>query len=427
MIVAALVLLTLISASLPAWQLYTKRLTFSKDFFFLLVYAQIVIYLHVAPTFWAATLHTDLQTLYFELQLAAIFLFEIPVLWFYLRAFKRKQVAAPAVTVSRPRQFRLALLAALLCAAFTYVAVSNDIFFMRIGWQEAVDALLKLTFPEFVAYRMFALSGAFLLGVLAFSIVFQKSRRPVLLCLVGSTGTVFFIYEAFNSRLHAVIVICVLLGILVMVGKPRKRLIFASLLLALCGFQIANIARADSEPDFHEGNNFNDWRFRLNGIDLMARITPAAEHDGFAKGEAWKGIATIMVGQVAFGSIVSSEDVADVKSSFLGSPKKYLADQYVNEGEWVDYPSCLLTDLYGNLGLFGFPIGALVVSWASIIVRRAFTEATSPRLIVIALYVLFHLLLFEQEAAIFVSSLVNALPVLALVLVMNPMVKSPAR
>src|SRR5262249_7422784 len=133
------------------------------------------------------------------------------------------------------------------------------------------------------------------------------------------------------------------------------------------------------------------------------------------------GFLLVMAGQLTLGTVISSEEVATYKTGFLSSPKKILMDRYL-EGDWIDYPSCMLTDLYGNFGLLGLPIGAVIISWAGGLARRAFTERGSPASVVVALYVVFHLLLFEQELAVFFSSLVNTLPVLFLVILLNPMV-----
>jgi hypothetical protein len=427
------------------------RIKLSTDYFFLILCAEIVIYLHLAPTVWAPQISTELQGLYFKLQLAAIVLFEIPFFWLYLRFARHRRGSgsreAPRMSISGPRLLRLALLAALLCAAFSYVAFTNDIFFMRIGWQAAVEALLKLTLPEFVAYRLFALAGAFLIGVLIIAIVFQRRQREgiahngLVLILTAFTTIIFFTYEAFNARLRTAMAVCIVVGILIMVGRipvlSRKGLVVGGLSLVVVwyGLRVATNARnilpqggAESaifnpflswEPD--EETEFDVWSFRLNGIDLMARMTPAAEQEGFAKGEAWRGFALVMVGQLTLGSVVSSDEVARNKESFLVSPKKYLLDRYVEDNR-IDYPSCLLTDLYGNFGLLGFPIGALVVAWACSLVRRGFSETGSPVSVVMALYVVFPLLFFEQELAVFASNLINTLPVLLLVILMNPMV-----
>lgn len=451
MILPGLVILTLVSAALPTWVLLTRHLRLSRDYFFLIVYAEIVIYLHLAPTLWAFQISSELQGLYFELQLAAIFLFEIPILWLYHHFSKRDRVVssgeAPRMYVSSARLLRLALLAAILCAAFSYVAFTNGIFFMHIGWEEALQALLKLTFPEFVAYRLFALSGAFLIGVLIVSIMNQRRQRgkasfkSLVLILTGSTTVIFFTYEALNARLRTAMAVCMVVGILIMVGRipvfSRRGLLVGglSLIAAWYGIRVAINARQilpqrgaasaifnpflSSETD--EETEFDDWRFRLNGIDLMARMTPAAEQEGFANGEAWSGFALVMIGQLTLGSVVSSDEVAKNKESFLVSPKKYLLDRYVEDNR-IDYPSCVLTDLYGNFGLVGFPIGAVVVAWACGLVRRGFSQTGSPLSVVVALYVVFPLLFFEQELAVFVSSLVNTLPVLFLVILMNPMV-----
>lgn len=444
-----LFLVTALSVAIPVVGILRRRISITSDCVFLILYAQIIVYLHLAPTLWAVDLGADVRSSYLYLQTASLLLFELPALWMYVKLSRRNGRTGPPyphdvpLIVNGRRQLLLALGTATLSVAFYYVATSQGIFFMRIGYGEAVSALLNLSLPEFVAYRLFALAGAFLICVLIASLLIERRtgsvrrhRKLVTALTVGVCG-VFLLYEAFNSRLFIVMALLFIAAVFMLIGGWRPRSLTGVLvgsvlvLAAWYGYHIALNARnvlgtgsfrsAIFNPflSWDVPDEANDWRFRLNGIDLMARITPAARREGFAMGAAWKGFAVILIGQVTLGSVVSSSEVADYKADFAGSPKKYLMDRYLGL-DLVDYSSCLLTDLYGNFGLVGFPVGAVVVSVLCAFVRRGMNVCASPLLLIVALYITFHLLSFEQEFAVLVSSCVNTLPAFLFVVLLNP-------
>jgi hypothetical protein len=440
---------TCLSVMVAGYSVARFKLTLVNDFFLLVVYAEIVIYLHIAPTLWQFELPDDMQTEYVVLQAAAVLLFEIPLLWLYGRLSRASRAVSryrPCVLVNKRKQLILALGAFCLSCAFLVVALNEDVFFMRIGYEGAVQAILNLTLGQFVVYRMFGLAGAFLVTVLTASILVQRNstrravgQRRFVFWLTAFVAVVLFLYQGFNSRLHVAVVALVLTGTVLALTqislKSKKGLLLgvATAFVIWYGFHFAINARnmiSDSrlsirviDPflSWEQPDELSDWRFRLNGIDLMARIAPYAEHEGFANGEAWRGFVTILVGQVTFGSLVSTQDVAAYKAVFAGSPKKYLIDRYLG-ADWIDHPSCLLTDLYGNFGLCGFPLGAIAVACLCFYIRRAFGPGRSPVAMIVAPYVAFHLLIFEQEFAVLVSGLINTLPALFCILISNPFI-----
>lgn len=444
------VVIALASMAMPAWLLLKKRLTLAVDFFFLVLYAEILVYLHIAPTLWMASLAEDAQWNYSVLQAAALVLFELPMLWLYFR-FSKRRLKSRAITnsllVDERKQLLLAIATLSLCIAFLFVALRHDIFYIRLGYEGTIDALLGLSLPEYVAYRLFGLAGAFLVCMLVISLLIRgrspesstaRQGQVTVRRLTVAVGVVFLLYQGFNSRLHTAVAVLVVLGAIISLGNisliSRKGLLLSAVtgLLFWYGYHFAlnvrymyvngtlGIGAANPFVSWEAPSDVDDWRFRLNGIDLMARITPAAEREGFAEGAAWKGIALVLVGQMSLGTVVSSADVAAYKADFLGSPKKYLMDRYLGE-DWVDIPSCLLTDIYGNFGLYGFPVAAILVACMCAFVRRALSVASSPLAVILSAYLAFHLLMFEQELATLLSGLITTLPALFAVLLVNPL------
>ena len=97
---------------------------------------------------------------------------------------------------------------------------------------------------------------------------------------------------------------------------------------------------------------------RLNGIDLMARLMAPVFEEGPAWGTAWMHILWDVR------RLVDPAGFDEFRLSLETNAKSYLMTHYLG---WrvADYYSCMMTDLFGNFGLIGFPIGALVVGLTS--------------------------------------------------------------
>jgi hypothetical protein len=441
-------ILTGIATAIPVILLLVQRLRFVQDFFALLLFAQFIVYLHIAPALWAPKIPEELLSLYVYLMLFCVLLFEVPFLVIYLRIKRAAgNPAVPPATVRAGRQELFAVATAIFAVVYLIIALRNGIFFARIGFEGLVEAILKLSLPEFVLYRMFQLTSVFLVSLLLASVVIQQpqARSRIVKASVLVAGGILVANQTVNSRVHSVIILAISCGILLMVGRFRLAsrrgagLAVIVTLIAAYAVQITLNAR-DIVPSqgfqvelfnpFHRGPEeraeLDDARFRLNGIDLMARITPEARRQGFAMGEAWKGALMVAVGQLSFGTIVSAADIVDYKESFAGSPKRYLMMRYMDLN-WPDYSSCALTDAYGNFGLWALPLTALVLGSLCALLTTGLSLHNSPPLLAFALFISFQLLIFEQELVVLLTALLNSLPVLIFVLLLNPIARASAK
>ena len=85
-------LLVIASANIPLIMLGISRLSIYRDYFFLLLYFQAFIYLHLAPTLAASDIDYDLRVLYVYIQLGCIILFELPLTLIYYHSMKKARL-----------------------------------------------------------------------------------------------------------------------------------------------------------------------------------------------------------------------------------------------------------------------------------------------------------------------------------------------
>ena len=424
----------------PIIMLASGHLSVRRDYFFLVVYAQAILYLHVAPTLYSTQIDEPLQTVYLWLQLGALALFEMPFAVIYAvrmesdrarKGWRRYRLVMPAWRV------RLVSIVAIAYGlGFAALGVRYSLIFIRIGGGPLLERFGDLPMPIWVAYRLYADAGGFLLSVLLllFISVRTTGARFWLLLALLVTGGVFGTFVFVNSRLDAAVLIAMCTGVIVFAGRRggfRNKVPWRPVLLgALLGVYAFKVTATVRHNILVEGELKPEWVYnpfaklseqktgyvatplalRLNGIDLMARITPRALDDGFALGRAWKN------GLLTFVWILTDrEQLAEVKRNFMTDSVNYLMARYTNFFS-SDYFSSALTDVYGNFGPLGFVLTALflglLLAQGALLVLRA---GSAPKLIV-GLFALYFALPFEHQTMSTVVTMVKVLPMLALVL-----------
>jgi hypothetical protein len=155
---------------------------------------------------------------------------------------------------------------------------------------------------------------------------------------------------------------------------------------------------------------------RLNGIDLMARMKPALEAEGYAWGKAWEApIALIYL------PILDPAEARRMKMSFDIAAKSYLLRKYTDI-DTPDYFSSMLTDAYGNFGVAGIALVGLALGGIVGLSVRGITRPRHAYAPVLALFAVSHLFQFEQEFVTAMFLWIKKLPFLAAMLVVNPFV-----
>jgi hypothetical protein len=423
----------------------TKRLTLARDYFFFFIYVQMFIYLHLAPNLWTPMENSDTVWIYVQIEAACLFLFEIPFLALYIYGMQRPARGPKRDTGEfHIRQGLLFLLLALFNVfAITYLAVVLDanVFFFHYGYGQGgnLSILLDLNNFQFYTLRLFQLSANFLLCAFlaCFFVAEGRPFRKWILILLVVPFSIHFAYLLVNSRGEAIVTLAMLGGVALYLGKiplPSTRRITLGIVGALAVAYIlqvsSNIRTTYSGSEGLQAGTFNpfsgqsalatdspnmDLRLRLNSLDLMAQITPSADLHGFAHGEAWVGslIAT-------FGQFLGRDAVKNIKESYSMSPQTYLLRRYTTSPE-VDAVGCWLSDAYGNFGIFSFPFVAVLMAEFWVWITHSLLRPRSAVSILLALFFLTYSLRFEYYFDLIALTWIRGLPVLILVLLLNPL------
>jgi hypothetical protein len=428
---------------LPATLLYSRRLSFSRDCFVLFFYSQIVIYVHIAPLLCLPDVDAALHHSYVVATVASLVLFEYPLLIFY-SCLARRYGASQArsqywIDASRSR-FGVFLAACTIWAiVFTVVTFRNDLVFQRIGSEALTRVLTGLPRLDFAVFRSFTVSGRVVCAITLLGILALPTRRRFLFLPGLLYGAVYTIHASLNSRSEIILLAVFLFG-LVRLAPLRHRVLTnrrvrwwqvcvgGLAVIYLCSVALTIRSRPEYVPLTSPSlfiprssavgslsSAVSEAATRLNGLDLIARISPGAAATGFAWGEAWDYNIRATVFQ-----FIDPGYANELKQTYLVSPKRYLMARYTDIRS-VDYPSCMLTDLYGNFGWLGFAMGALVLGPAFFILTKSIQRPANSVQLGFGIIGLNLLLRFEAEFVVVFTGWVISLPIIGLWLLFRPL------
>lgn len=418
-----------------------EKLSVRRDFFLIVLYVESCLYLYVGPTFaiWNSTWAED-SPIIVSLMIASILFFHIPMVLFYTSNAKIKTTSSDdrsSVVFSTVPMAAVIVFSTALAIGFWYVADTYDLWFRRIGHSEIAARLLDLPVYAWGVYRIFDRIGAVLLGFLLMCLLRaprgSRLRGAMILSVVVLAG-VYGRYVIQNSRLDLVLALCLVIGMLNirldLFSKIRWRTVGILLiggLLSAYAVNIINLSRTEYDetagafrlewlnPFYKSALESNDPTViyeRVNCLDLPARTTPEMLKQGPALGAAWLGPLSVALP-------IRTDAAVDLKANARTTAKVYLAETY--SGLVVlDYPSCFLTDLYGNFGPFGFPLAAaacgMMMAWASagVIAPRGTAG------LVIGLLMVTSLLRFEQEFIGLLADIVRFSAPLLVIAILRP-------
>jgi hypothetical protein len=440
-----------------------KALQLPRDYFFLLLYAQAYVLLHLAPTLVvqgevpgvAGSPDSRLQWLYIFIQLSAILLFEWPLLRWYTRAFaaplKQTWIGSKLPEPRLSNAIAVSVFAIVFSLTFLGLAISYGVLRLPHVAEIIAELFVDLPTPIYAIHRLFVYSGPFLASVLLVVLlrIKQEPGRTIVAAAFCVTAGTWLLYALLNYRGLTVLGVATVGGILLVcrdrsaLGRSNegqkstyRRLILAGL-VATYGIIVATNIRFDYEPsgglrwqhfnplldlqDFmpHDRDPVTDLRWRLDGLDLMARMTPEAMRTGYAMGEGWKYPALIGLGQwVARGA------VEKYKLDWLSDPKVYLLWRYTDLS-YIDWPNTFVSDLYGNLAFPGFLIGAFILSAVYRRGEEALTRPVSASSLLFGIYLLTQSLDFQQCFAVWFFGLLRPAPILLFLFFVNPFQDAP--
>jgi len=339
------------------------------------------------------------------------------------------------------RLWLFAVLFALLTAAFLFVALRHGVFYHWFGNEQNLVALNRMNTWEFATYRFYGLSGLFMasLALVALLIARAGFRRwqtwPVAM-LFFCLG-IYIVRQSLNSR--AQLIYTAMIGLSMAVSLNLRGLLqrriridavrvgFVIVIVAyLCsvvlnarvcyrleGRLAARVLLPWSNRDLSHGL---DTALRLNGIDLIARIAEGTSAGELAWGEAWYIPAYTLLYQ-----LVDREAVQHYKETFEASPKKMLMDRYTSLRA-IDYPSCVLTDIYGNFGWLGVGAASVVFGLVHAWITRLLWAPKHARDTALALLLMSSVVPFEAEALVVALGPLRILPLLGAMCLWPPFV-----
>jgi hypothetical protein len=419
-------------------------LPFDRHLPFWLFYVEAEIYLYIAPAAYVANGMPDqnaVAPIYLALQIVIVALFLVPMLVLYQRWTSGTSVAPVRWRFSQARLAAFVAACFVLTGLYFWLLSHDGLLFRRIGFQSLAREFVGLPRIHFLVIRGFETLELPLLCLLVLAVWRARGTARVLLGLslaVVATGTLMD--AALNSRLQLAFALVLPLVVFLNArpARPQARpsgltswrtWVAAVLVLVavLYGFRVAANVRGSYaarhltpeqlSPTFNSskyGQIDNPLAFRLNGLDLMARMTPEAFKSGFSLGKSWWPSVVVELGQVV------APDVANrYKLAGATEPKWYLMREYHVATE-TDYPSSALTDAYGNLGPLGLLLAAAVYSLLLAAITRWARTGSSIQL-VLALFLLVDVAYFEGSFIGLVLRWVAYSPATVALLVLNPM------
>lgn len=429
---SALVVLALLPG---ATAVFLDRLTVTRHVPFWILYVAVLTYIYLAPAAYVARGMLDrnaLAPLYLALQLAILVFFLVPLVVLYIRWTARGGHGEPGRwSISRRTLFVFVPVCLGLPAWYVALLVKHGLLFRRIGFTSIATNLVGLPRLDFLVIRGFEALAVPLLCLLVLAVRDAKGWSRLWLGLsLLSVGSVTLLDAALNSRYQWILALALPLAVAVNLRpanfRPWRYWVATVLVLisALYGARLVENIRSTYSPSglgvsattlnpTTTPTSSEPLSFRLNGLDLMARMTPAAVRQGYSWGKSWWPYMVVEVTQVVAPQIANR-----YKLGLATEPKWYLMRDY-HVANLPDYPSSAFTDLYGNLGPFGFPIAAVV--YALLLAWLARWTRSGPAKLVIALFLLADIVYFEGSFVGLAFRWILYSPAVLLLLLINPL------
>ncbi|GEM_PF-2107957 len=410
-----------------------------RDLFFIVFLVQGFVYLYFSPIIRFGEFALDQKYLYIVLFIEIFVCFILPFIAIYQRRIKNVSIRplneelTPVVT----HIVLYSIAAIILTVGFLEIAITQNLLFKRLG-PTLPDALASLSFLEFFIYRGFSEWSLFffLLFVAIAQCDLPRKIRGLVYFNMTLTGITYFTYALINSRIASVLGICaIMIAYALFTGKKIKntaklaRILIIVLAVSAYSIKVVQNVRNNIIYDgltfsyldpFYKGadsdkNGYEFW-WRLDGVELLADMTPAALTKGFAWGEAWlKPI------EIVYLPLFDRHKSDEIKANFEDTAETYFLEHYTTiDNETMDVNSTPLTDWYGNFFLLGFLACAIVIGYGFGFVIKSLSSHRSPFVFCFALFVLTRFMSFETEFITFVALLVKTLPLFLLLFILPP-------
>lgn len=398
----------------------TRVFLVNKHPLFYVLFSQLLAYCFLAPSYsvFANELQgTDIGDWYLYLQSLCLFIF-IPIFIFsYSGVTKSHQAQTNRNTLiaSHVKLTYFATFSFVSSLIYLLTLAYFGLLFRRIGHGALASEYLNLPTVIFLAIRTYdrLLLSLVIINYIAFHYSrVGKQKRIALVGLLATFGAQIVV-AALNSRFQLAITFTLLwlvsLSCNYQEGKqyriqiPWRKVAMVGLLLLSLNFTLN--FREKWQGSFLETFNFallythvsssatsdtiGSMSNRLDGIDLMARMGPGLSHEGYSYGKSWYPSLLATVGY-----LWDPDGAREVKAEMATSPKYHLMYQYAGI-DMVDYPSCVLTDAYGNFGALGIFFAALTLGVGCAITQRILISPPSRLAIVVGIIAIQVITYFE--------------------------------
>jgi len=419
-------------AMLQRWQPY-------RDLFFVVFLIQGFVYLYFSPVIRFGEFSFDQKNRYLVLFIEIFICFIIPFVAVYQRRIRGTSIR-PLKEELVPVNSHIILysvVAVVMTVGFLIIALEQNLLFKRLG-PTLPEAIASLSFLEFFIYRGFSEWSLFffLLFVALVQCDLPRKIKGLLYFSMAITGTAYFTYALINSRIASVLGICaVLITYALFTGKKIKntaklaKIVVIILFVSAYSLKVVQNVRDNILYDgltfsyldpFYKGeegskNGYEFW-WRLDGVELLAEMTPAALTKGFAWGEAW-----VKPIEIVYLPLFNRHKSDEIKANFEDTAETYFLEHYTTiDNETMDVNSTPLTDWYGNFFLLGFLACAIVIGFGFGFVIKSLSSHRRPFVFCFSLFVLTRFMSFETEFITFAALLVKTLPLFLVLFVLPP-------
>lgn len=463
----AMLVAVAVVAGLPLWAAFTRVLSFKRDILFVLFWGQSWVYLHLIPTLNALFPDSDFAfpphqahlrviqftgdqlAMYAVLQWLVVLCFFLPMMILYVYLIRKTRHESLVATGERRRGvilknvFILGVFYSLFGIMFYEVAFRTGLL---SPYAQSLDLFSQLSHYDHWVWKMYLLSGPFVFTVLALAWRELDARqRPLRWYAFASAAPGIILQVAWlftSSRASVGFVLLATGGIFVVRGQfdwgriPKGLLLRAGVAFSVFLYglqvipqlrQVVLIPHATFE-DYtlclnplasrkYEESLALDFGFRLDGLELMVLATPQLSEMGPAFGERY----VLAILSPVLPLIPALNRRLKFEEGSLDFKQYYLAKYTTIQSP--DYPAGALADAYVAFGPVGILIASVAYAGGFAFLRRLIGPSTHDRRLLLGIFLLYNIFLYEFPFASLPLGWVRSLPVLVICMYATPFVR----
>lgn len=438
--------------------LICNHLNLRRDILLILFCLQYWIYIHAIPTLnsllpnsefafpsqlaYVRLIRFTIDSLYLYaiIQSLCFIFFFLPLIFLYLLLKEELifiKMQPHQTAISNVRLLALSFIYSLFGILFFKTAIKTGLL---SPYAANVELFASLSRYDFFIWRIYIIAAPFLISVviLAFKESIMKSASSkVIVILILIPGIIcHFAWLLCSSRLHLLLLIMAIAALMFQRQHIRHFTIhtvacsLASVLIVLYSLSIIpqmrgiilqeniNLNEIGSALNpFDRDKNIEspfviDYGVRLDGVELMALATPKLVEKGplLFSGYFIPIISPILP--------LFPELEYKIKVHDRAADSKLIYMKEYTEIQSSDYIACSLTELYVNVGPVGLLGGAFIYSILIAWISKLFNRSGIS--LIVGIYLLFNVYSFESQFASLFLGWFRILPILMLVLLLNP-------